>query len=182
MNLPNLLSLLRILSVPVLIWLVIENHLTAALVVFACSGLTDALDGYLAKRWHQETELGRHLDPLADKLLLLSGYITLTVLGLLPLWLTLLVVTRDVVIIGGAVIYQMMTGTLRIEPLWISKWNTVNQMVLLFWVLYTAEGHFATLWLDLLIGLTALTTCLSGGSYVLRWSRYAAEQERIKQA
>ncbi|MBF0182886.1 MAG: CDP-alcohol phosphatidyltransferase family protein [Magnetococcales bacterium] len=167
---------------PMLIWLLMENMLSAALMLFVAAGLTDALDGYVAKRWQMETELGRHLDPLADKLLLLSGYITLTVLGLLPLWLTLLVVTRDVVIVGGAIVFRMVTGALRIEPLWISKWNTVNQMILLSWVMYTADGHFATLWLDGLIGITALTTLLSGGSYVMRWSRLATEQERITPA
>ncbi|MEO5364652.1 MAG: CDP-alcohol phosphatidyltransferase family protein [Magnetococcus sp. DMHC-8] len=182
MNLPNALSFLRIFSVPLLIWLVLENHVAGALWLFAVAGLTDALDGFIAKRFQMETELGQYLDPLADKLLLLSGFITLTLFDLLPLWLTLLVVTRDVVIVGGALVYQVMTGSLQIKPLWISKLNTVVQMLLLLLVLWSANRNNLGNWLELFIWLTAGTTLLSGGSYILAWSRLAAQQERMRQA
>ena len=167
MNWPNALSFLRIFSVPLLIWLVAEGYTTGALWLFALAGATDALDGFIAKRFHMETTLGRYLDPLADKLLLLAGFITLTVLDLLPLWLTLLVVTRDVVIVGGALVYQTMTGTLEIKPLRISKVNTVCQMLLLFLVLQHAVHGALQEWLDPLIWLTALTTLFSGGQLYL---------------
>jgi cardiolipin synthase len=182
MNLPNFLSFLRIFSVPLLIWLIVENHATGAMWLFAVAGLTDALDGFIAKRFQMETELGRYLDPLADKLLLLSGFITLTVLELLPLWLTLLVVTRDVVIVGGALVYQVMTGTLQIKPLWISKVNTVNQMLLLLLVLQSVAGGGMEKWVEPLVWLTAITTLFSGGSYVFDWSRLAAHQEGVRHA
>ncbi len=182
MNLPNALSFLRILSVPLLIWLVVENHSLAALWLFALSGLTDSLDGFVAKRFHLETELGQYLDPLADKLLLLSGFITLTFLDLLPLWLTLMVVTRDVLIVGGALVYQVITGRLQIRPLWISKLNTVSQMLLLFLVLWSITSRPLHGWLEPFIWLTAMTTLLSGGSYVFEWSRMVAQQERMKRA
>ena len=180
MNWPNFLSFLRIFSVPVLIWLVVEDYTTGALWLFALAGVTDALDGFIAKRFHMETTLGRYLDPLADKLLLLSGFITLTLLDLLPLWLTLLVVTRDVVIVGGALVYQVMTGTLEIKPLLISKVNTVSQMWLLLLVLQHAVNGTLQGWLEPFIWLTAITTLLSGGSYIFEWSRLALYQERIK--
>ncbi|MEO5340830.1 MAG: CDP-alcohol phosphatidyltransferase family protein [Magnetococcus sp. MYC-9] len=182
MNLPNILSLLRILSVPLLIWLILEEHPQEALWLFVCAGLTDALDGFIAKRLHMETELGRYLDPLADKFLLLSGFITLTFLERLPLWLTLLVVTRDVVIVGGALLYQMMTGSLQIKPLWISKLNTVSQMGLLVLVLGQAVFDPLQSWLAPLIGLTAITTLISGTSYLVTWSRLAGQQEPLRRA
>ncbi|MBF0402129.1 MAG: CDP-alcohol phosphatidyltransferase family protein [Magnetococcales bacterium] len=180
MNLPNFLSFLRIFSVPLLIWLMMEGYATAAFWLFGLAGLTDALDGFIAKRFHMETELGRYLDPLADKLLLLAGFVILTVFDLLPLWLTLLVVTRDVVIVGGALVYQVMTGMLQIRPLWISKLNTVSQMLLLLLVLWRAAWDEAGLWVEPFVWLTAVTTLISGGSYVFEWSRMAAQQERIK--
>ena len=180
MNLPNTLSFLRILSVPFLIWLLLENYTTAALWLFVCAGLTDALDGFVAKRWQMETELGRYLDPIADKLLLMSGFITVTYLDLLPLWLTLLVVTRDVVIVGGALLYQVIIGTLKIKPLWISKINTVNQMFLLSLVLLQASQQAAYGWLELIVWLTAVTTLLSGGRYLVTWGRMATHPEQMR--
>lgn len=180
MNLPNFLSFLRIFSVPLFIWLVMERYAVEALWLFGLAGLTDALDGFIAKRFNMETELGRYLDPLADKLLLLAGFVTLTVLGLLPFWLTLLVVTRDVVIVGGALLYQVMTGLLEIRPVWISKLNTVSQMVLLLLVLWSAARHELEQWVEPCIWLAAVTTFISGGHYVFAWSRMAARQEGIK--
>lgn len=180
MNLPNFLSFFRIFSVPLFIWLVMEGYAIEALWLFGLAGLTDALDGFIAKRFHMETELGRYLDPLADKLLLLSGFVTLTLLNLLPFWLTLLVVTRDVVIVGGALLYQVITGFLKIKPLWISKLNTVSQMALLLLVLWDAARAELGQWVEPFIWLTAVTTLISGGHYVFEWSRMAARQEGIK--
>lgn len=155
-----------------------NNHTTVALWLFAAAGLTDALDGFIAKHFAMETELGKYLDPLADKLLLLAGFVTLTSLELLPLWLTLLVVTRDVIIVGGALLYQVLTGELHIKPLWISKFNTLIQMVLLLMVLLNATYGLLDLIREPLIWLTAITTLISGGSYVFEWSRRAAHKER----
>ena len=182
MNLPNILSFLRILSVPLFIWLMLEKHIIGALCLFTLAGLTDALDGFIAKRFGMETELGKYLDPLADKLLLMAGFITLTSLGFLPSWLMLLVVTRDVLIVGGALLYQMVTGALYIEPLWTSKLNTVFQMFLLVFVLFNAIYALWPSLLESLIWLTAMTTLVSGGEYVFEWSRRAVckEQELVK--
>ncbi|MBF0162669.1 MAG: CDP-alcohol phosphatidyltransferase family protein [Magnetococcales bacterium] len=182
MNPPNLLSFLRILSVPFLIWLLLEEHATLALWLFIGAGVTDALDGFIAKRWQMESELGRYLDPIADKLLLLSGFITLTYLDLLPLWMTLLVVTRDVVIVGGALLFQVITGRLQIKPLWISKFNTVNQILLLGLVLLQASTQTMYGWLEPLLWLTALTTLFSGLSYFVTWGRIATQQEGMGHA
>ncbi|MBF0370666.1 MAG: CDP-alcohol phosphatidyltransferase family protein [Magnetococcales bacterium] len=177
MNLPNALSFLRILAVPAFIWLVLEAHPQAALWLFAIAGITDALDGFIAKRFNMVTELGGYLDPMADKALLLAGFVTLSVMGQIPLWLVLIVVTRDLVIIGGAVVFQVVTGALRMEPLWISKVNTVMQMVLLCVVLLQGvRGGLEEVLLVLML-LTAGTTITSGWLYVVRWSRLAVLQE-----
>ena len=180
MNLPNILSFLRIFCSPLFIWLMFENHTSWALWLFAVAGLTDALDGFVAKQFGMETELGRYLDPLADKLLLLAGFVSLTSLEFLPLWLMLLVVTRDIIIVGGALVYQVLTGSLHIEPLWSSKLNTVVQMGLLLLVLINLTHGVLPMLLEPMVWLTATTTLISGSGYVLEWSRRAAfkEQER----
>lgn len=177
MSLPNLISLLRMLSAPLFIWLMFGHYTVAAMWVFILAGVTDALDGFIAKQFKMETELGKYLDPLADKLLLLVGFVTLTALDLLPLWLALLVVTRDVMIVGGALVYQVVTGKLHMEPLWSSKVNTCVQMGLLMVVLLN-ETH--GVWIALqepFVWLTAVTTLVSGSRYVLEWSRRAMQQE-----
>lgn len=181
MNLPNTLSLLRVLSVPVFIGLMVENQTHWALWLFAGAGLTDALDGFVAKRFDMETELGKYLDPLADKVLLMSGFITLTAVGLLPLWLTLMVVTRDTIIVVGALLYQMMTGALHIQPSWSSKLNTVAQMFLLLLVLFHHTHGVLSVLLTPMIWLTALTTLVSGGGYVVEWGRQASRQARTQE-
>lgn len=177
MNLPNVLSFLRILSVPVFIWLLLDGQTGWAMWLFAGAGITDALDGFIAKRYNMETELGRYLDPLADKILLVAGFVTLSLNNLLPLWLTLLVVTRELLIIGGAMVFQVVTGDLRMEPLWISKVNTVVQILLVVTVLIRTTQHILENLVTVLIVLAGVTTILSGGVYVIRWSRIAVDKE-----
>ncbi|MGN7612254.1 CDP-alcohol phosphatidyltransferase family protein [Magnetococcales bacterium HHB-1] len=173
MNLPNFLSLLRICAVPVFIGFLVEGHHAWALWLFAFAGLTDGLDGFIAKRFGMVTTLGSYLDPLADKLLLISGFITLTVLGHLSIWLTLMMVTRDLLIIGGAVLYQLLTQSLRMEPLWISKINTFMQIILLLLVMVHLTYQIGGAWIDYFVWLTAMTTGASGIIYIIEWSRRA---------
>ncbi|MBF0159470.1 MAG: CDP-alcohol phosphatidyltransferase family protein [Magnetococcales bacterium] len=178
MNIPNGLSFLRICAVPVFIGLLLSHQITWAFWLFVLASLTDALDGFIAKRFNMHTELGSYLDPLADKLLLVCGFITLTVLGDMPLWITLMVTTRDILIIGGALLYQMMTGLLRMEPLWVSKINTTLQIVLLGVVILSLEERLLAALVAPLTILTAMTTLISGWQYVNIWTQRVVSREK----
>lgn len=181
-NLPNLITLLRLFAVPLLVWLILGNHLIFALWVFVAAGVSDALDGLIAKKFDLGTVLGSFLDPLADKALLVSVYVTLGYKGDLPTWLVIAVVFRDLVIIGGALLFHTVTQSLTMEPLKISKANTVAQIVL---AAVTLAGHGYGLQLDLpihiLIYLVAATTVASGLAYVVTWNRRASAIEESRQ-
>lgn len=143
----------------------------ASLWCFALAAISDGLDGWIAKRFNMQTTLGAVLDPVADKLMLVTGFITLTLMSKIPLWLTLMVVTRDVVIIGGALIFQVVNGTLQIKPLAISKWNTLMQIcVILAVMIWEVYGVLDTL-LPILIWGTAATTIISGLIYIWEWTQ-----------
>jgi cardiolipin synthase len=175
-NLPNLITFGRLFAVPVMVWLLLRGQYPAAFWLFVAAGISDAVDGFIAKRFRAVTVLGSYLDPLADKALLVSVYVTLGEQGHMPVWLVILVVFRDVLIVGGAILFETLTHALTMEPLLISKINTAAQIVL-------AAVVLAGLGLDLqpnavsdvLMGLVALTTVLSGGAYVVTWTRRAAE-------
>ena len=135
MNIPNSITLLRIVLVPLVVWLIITHEMLAAFVVFLLAGLSDAADGFLAKRYGWHTELGAYLDPIADKALLVSIYLTLGFAGHLPVWLVIAVVSRDVLIIGGVLLSWMLSRPLAMQPLLISKANTCFQILLAGFVL-----------------------------------------------
>ncbi|MBF0137235.1 MAG: CDP-alcohol phosphatidyltransferase family protein [Magnetococcus sp. DMHC-1] len=180
MNLPNALSFLRIFVVPAFIWLMINGREEVALWLFAAAGATDAVDGFIAKRFGMVTELGGYLDPLADKLLLVSGFTVLTYLGQMPLFLTLAVVTRDVIILIGAVVFQLMTGSLRMQPLWISKVNTAAQILMVMLAMVSwVYGVLAWL-VEPFIWLTTATTSISGLVYVFAWTHKLAHGENLE--
>jgi cardiolipin synthase (CMP-forming) len=176
MSLPNIISLGRLMSVPVAVYLILHGFLTAAFWLFVVAGISDAVDGFIAKRFGQETPLGRYLDPLADKALLVGVYVTLGYTGYLPIWLVILVVFRDLIIIGGVVLLHIFNENIRMNPLFISKANTTAQIVLVVVVLAelgvgVVLGPAVT---TVLIYLTAMTTVASGGVYVLGWGRNVA--------
>lgn len=178
MNIPNLISLGRLLSVPVLVWAIVDGRLMFAFVLFVVAGISDALDGFIAKRFGAESELGRFLDPLADKALLVGIYLALWSQQYLPNWLVLLVVWRDLLIVGGALLYQLLTHNLKMEPLLISKFNTLMQILLAAFILgMGAFGMDNAMVLTALIWAVALTTVLSGVTYVIGWVRKAATME-----
>lgn len=169
-NLPNLITLGRLFCVPLAIWLILGERYGLAFWVFVAAGVSDALDGWIAKRWDQRTPLGALLDPIADKALLAAVYITLGFAGELPHWLVILVVLRDLLIVGG---YLLSHGANAPEPLFISKVNTLVQIALVGFVL-------ARLGLDIdeqlvtssLIAAAGITTVWSGLSYLVRWARF----------
>ena len=178
MNLPNLISMGRLLSVPVIVWLILIGRMTEAFWLFLAAGISDALDGYLAKRMNAETTFGRHLDPLADKALLVCVYITLGHSGDLATWLVIMVVFRDALIVGGAILFQSLTRSLTMDPYVISKVNTLFQIILATVVLADLGLNFHIGWLvDALTYAVAATTFASGAVYVVEWSRRAASME-----
>ncbi|MES9858429.1 MAG: CDP-alcohol phosphatidyltransferase family protein [Sedimenticola sp.] len=174
-DIPNLISILRIfLSIPV-IWMLLEQRFEIALVLFAVAGISDGLDGYLAKRNGWESRLGGLLDPLADKVLLVSSYLSLAVIGAIPVWLVLLVILRDLVIVTGALIYNFRVKQLDADPSMISKVNTVVQIFLVLAVVLDLGMIELPMWItDGLIWLVFITTLASGINYVWVWSRLAA--------
>lgn len=173
--LPNLITVARLCAVPVTIFLILDGEMAAAFWLFVAAGVSDAVDGFLAKHFDARTMIGGYLDPLADKALLVSVYIALGHQGHLPIWLVILVVFRDVIIIGGAVLLYMFTHQLQMAPLRISKLNTAMQIVLAAGTLGVAgfglDDRGATHHFAYLVGAT---TALSGAAYILQWSRHLA--------
>lgn len=183
MNLPNVISLGRLLAVPVAVWLVLSEQLLVAFWVFVAAGVSDAVDGFIAKHFDAETEFGRYLDPIADKVLLVSVYLALGNEGYLETWLVIMVVFRDALIVGGALLFQTLTQSLTMQPLMVSKVNTVTQIVLAAAVLgvhgYAIAGDgVAEDVVEVLVYAVTVTTLLSGGAYVVTWSRRAAAMEK----
>ena len=173
-QIPNIITLIRIASIAPICWLLWQEAFLPALVLLVLAGLSDALDGFLARRNHWFTSLGAFLDPVADKLFIISITVLFGLKGYLPWWLVWLVLARDVLIVGGALIYRWVKGKLEMQPLLISKLNTALQITLLALTLLHA-GFYAlpVVVTQSLQWLVAVTTVLSGGSYVYLWSGYA---------
>jgi len=179
-HIPNLITGLRILLVGPFLWLLLEEHYGPALWLFIIAGVSDALDGFLAKYFGWTSELGGLLDPLADKLLLLGAMLALGWLNELPRWLVALVVARDVVIVSGAVSYHLLIERFEATPLLVSKLNTLLQLLLTLAVIVHYGMAAQPVWLITgLIYLTALTTIWSGAAYVRQWGRRARSRRRI---
>lgn len=179
--LPNLLSLARLLAVPVALMLMLDGAYALCFWIFVAAGVTDAVDGWIAKTFDARTALGAYLDPLADKALVVSTYLMLGWLGHIPGWLVVLVVFRDVLIIGGAMVAYFMLGDFHARPLWISKLNTAVQIALVGCVLARlgiAVGHPLFDWV--LVHVAAATTVLSGGAYLWEWGRRLARADGAK--
>ena len=178
MNIPNAITLARLVAVPVVIWLILNGDLRIAFWVFLVAAVSDALDGIIAKHFNAETVFGAFIDPIADKALLVGTYITLGHEGFLQTWLVILVVFRDIVIIGGALVFQTVTQSLTMRPLMISKVNTVVQLLLAIGVLFVVgHGIEDGPVLGVMGYIVALTTLWSGTAYVITWSKKAAELE-----
>lgn len=169
-QLPNAITLSRIALVPVMIVALNDHDYRLALVLFVVAGLSDGLDGFLAKRFHLQSRLGGILDPVADKILLVSAYVMLTVLGQIPFWLMLTVAFRDLLIVGGYVVYTVHSGPVQMRPSALSKLNTVVQLTLVALILAQQSfGFAAPLAVETLIGLVAVTTVASGAHYLWTW-------------
>jgi cardiolipin synthase len=173
LSIPNLITLGRILLVPVVVWAIASGTMWIAFVLFVVAGVSDAVDGFLAKRFDMTTELGAYLDPLADKALIVSIYISLGINGAIPRWLVILVVSRDILIVGGIMLSWLVGNPLKIKPLLVSKLNTVAQIVFACVVLGSLgfDIEAATL-TTVLMGLVAALTLLSVAAYVAEWVRH----------
>lgn len=169
-QLPNLISLLRIILVIPVVWALVTANFFIALVLFAVAGFSDALDGFLAKHYHWESRLGSILDPLADKLLLVASFATLTWLGFLPHWLLWMVLGRDVLIVAGALAYHYLVGKFELLPLWSSKINTALQISLVLLVIFQQQGLFdAQQWITIMVWLVVASIVNSGSEYLIVW-------------
>lgn len=179
--LPNAISLLRIVLIAPILYYIIGARFDLALALFFIAGVSDGLDGYLAKTFNWYTRLGALLDPIADKLLVAGAFVTLASQGLLPVWLATLVVIRDLVIIGGAMAYNFLIRPVQGEPTKISKLNTMLELFLVLFVL----SHAGYGWPDeitiVVLGAAVLVTVVvSGTDYVWSWSE-RARRSRGKQ-
>lgn len=175
-HIPNLLCILRMVLVAPLLWLLATGEYFYALAVFLVAGFTDGLDGFLAKRYDWRSKLGGILDPLADKLLLVSSFVTLAWIGLVPMWLLVAVVARDLVIVAGALGYRMLVGDFEASPTRISKANSALQLLYVLCVVAGAAYGIPGDGVVRALGLAVLaTTVASGLDYVVTWGRRALQ-------
>jgi cardiolipin synthase len=178
MSIPNLITLARILLVPVLVWAIISGEMRLAFLLFLAAGISDAVDGFLAKRFGMATELGAYLDPLADKVLIVSIYVALGITGALPAWLVILVVSRDIMIVGAVILSWLVDRPVAMKPLLVSKLNTVAQIVFATLKLASLALDFnAEPALTLVLGLVVILTLLSIGFYLRGWMRHMNSAE-----
>lgn len=176
MTIPNILTILRFILVPLIIYGVTQGWYEFAFWLFVIAGVSDGLDGYIAKRFDQASELGAYLDPLADKALLVSLYISLGIVGHIPVWLTILVVSRDCFILAGIGVAALMGRPMEIDPLKISKINTALQIALVTIVLASIAFAFpvpnlvqaGTL-------IVAAVTFASAIAYLMSWARHVSD-------
>ncbi|MDB5591724.1 CDP-alcohol phosphatidyltransferase family protein [Enterovirga sp.] len=175
MTIPNLITIARLIMVPIVVVMIGQGLWMAAFLVFVVAGISDAADGIIARRYHLRTELGAYLDPLADKALLVSIYVTLSVVGVLPGWLAVIVVSRDAMIVSAILVSRLMDRPVEIKPLFVSKLNTAAQiayaaLVLGMMAMDDPPGRV------LLAGMVvvAVLTVLSAAAYLARWLRHMA--------
>lgn len=178
MSIPNFISLARLIAVPLIVYLILQASYGWAFWIFVAAGVSDALDGYLAKRMDQVSNLGSYLDPIADKALLVGVYVTLGHQGLIDDLVVVLVVFRDLMIVGGVVLLFIFRNHTKVEPILVSKFNTGAQLLLVTVVLAEAGNEFTIPMLDdLLSYLVIATTIVSGAWYLVRWGRQMTSVE-----
>jgi len=178
LTLPNLITIGRLLLVPLIIWLIVADQPFAAFWVLVIAGISDAVDGFLARQLDLRSDLGTYLDPIADKTMLVSIYVTLAVVYAIPVWLTILIVSRDFLIVGAVVLSWMLGEPTSVQPLRISKLNTVLQIILAAVVLgdlaFTVD--LATLSMTL-VYIVATLTVASAAIYLVEWVRHMGAGE-----
>lgn len=179
MTIPNLISVFRLLLVPAVVWQIIEHDMFWAFWLFVIAGVSDAVDGIIARHLDGASELGAYLDPLADKALMVTIYVCLAIVDELPAWLVIIVVSRDILIVGAVLLSWTMDRPVKIRPLMVSKANTVAQIVLASMVL--GASAFAVPLGEtkmLMIALTGLLTVISTAAYLVEWLGHMASDSR----
>ena len=178
MNVPNIITLGRILAVPFIVWAIASNQMEIAFAIFIIAGVSDAVDGFLAKNFNMTSELGALLDPLADKALLVSIYVALGIWGAVPRWIVILVVSRDIMIVGAVIVSWLFGKPIPMKPLMVSKLNTVAQVAFAALVLGSVGFGFDATPYDLvLMGLVTIFTLLSVSFYLVEWARHMSTIE-----
>lgn len=178
LNIPNFITLGRIVLVPLVVWAIAASQMTVAFVLFAAAGLSDAVDGFLAKRFNMTTELGALLDPIADKALLVSIYVALGITGAVPRWLVILVVSRDFMIVGAMIVSWILDNPMPVKPLMASKLNTVAQVSFAGLVLAALGFKFNASPYDvILMAAVTILTLWSVILYFIAWVRHVGTME-----
>jgi len=176
MNFANIITVVRLLFTPIIIWLIFSSYYYLGLIFFVLSGLSDALDGFIAKQFNQRTILGSYLDPVADKTLIVSSILALGYMGTIPSWLIILIVSRDLAILGAVIISWLVERSLKIEPIISSKINTFLQIFYIGLILLNLSSKEEIIYLNIFILptfsiLIALSTLTSWFSYLILWLR-----------
>jgi cardiolipin synthase (CMP-forming) len=173
LNLPNVITMARLLAVPVVIWAITSGQMQIACLLFLIAGVSDAVDGFLAKRFGMTSELGAHLDPLADKALIVSIYVALGIADEVPRWIVILVVSRDILIVGGVMLSWFLGKPITVRPLLVSKLNTVAQILFASLILFRLGFFFdAGIVEGAALVMVAVLSLLSVGFYVRDWVRH----------
>ena len=179
MSIPNIITLGRILLVPIIVWAIASNQMEFAFAIFVIAGVSDAVDGFLAKRFNMASELGALLDPLADKALLVSIFISLGIWGAVPRWLVILVVSRDIMIVGAVIVSWLFGKPIPMKPLMVSKLNTFAQVAFAALVLAALGfGFDPSPYEVILMVIVAVLTLLSVAFYVVEWVRHMGTIEQ----
>ncbi|MDB5594701.1 MAG: CDP-alcohol phosphatidyltransferase [Hyphomicrobiales bacterium] len=172
-SLPNLITLGRLVLVPLTIVMIADQAWMSALIAFLLAGVSDGIDGFLARTYHLQSELGAYLDALADKALLISIYVALAVVGVVPASIAIIVVSRDIMIMGAVVVSWVMHRPVEIKPLLISKLNTTAQIAFAGLVLAAkAFGWSLGMWFGFAVVIVAALTVVSGAAYLAQWYRH----------
>lgn len=175
MTIPNIITIARLLMVPLVVVMIGAGQWTAAFAVFVLAGVSDAVDGFIARRWNMRSQLGAHLDPLADKALLVSIYISLAIHGVLPGWVAIVVVSRDIMIVSAMVLSMLLGKPLEVRPLLVSKLNTGAQIGFAALMLASnAFGGAPPVFVEMALLVTVALTLCSAGAYLVLWSRHMA--------
>ena len=181
LNIPNIITLARIILVPVIVWAIASNQMEIAFAVFVIAGISDAVDGFLAKRFNMASELGALLDPLADKALLVSIFVSLGIWGAVPRWIVILVVSRDIMIVAAVIVSWLFDKPVPMKPSMVSKLNTVAQVAFAALVLGSLGFGFEPNPYDLiLMGFVTVFTLVSVSLYLVEWVRHMSTIEAPK--
>ena len=179
MTIPNYITIFRFILVPFIVMALLSGYVGAALIGFVVAGVSDGIDGFIARRYNQGSELGAYLDPIADKLLLVSLFVVLGFVKELPVWLVVIVVSRDIFIIGAVLLGAVIGKPLEMHPLLVSKANTAFQIILVAVILADIAFDFSLTGIRMvLVWIVALLTAASATAYLMTWTKHMAGYEQ----